>query len=396
MPSLPLKGMRIVAVEQFGAGPYGSMFLADLGADVIKVENPGFGGDVSRHTGPFFLDDNDSEFFQTFNRNKRSLSLNLKAPEAKAVLHRLAADSDAVLNNLRGDQPAKLGLDYAALGKTNPRIVCAHLSAYGRNNEREDWPGYDYLMQAEAGFMHLTGEPDAPPARFGLSMVDFMTGATLALALLAAYIGALKHGEGGDVDVSLFDVALNQLSYPATWYLNNGHVTERLPRSAHPATVPSQLYRTADGWIFVMGMTPKFWANLCECLEQPELAERPEFIDVDARRANREQLTVELDGLFSQSPTAVWLEKLLGKVPAAPVYDLPQALDNPWLDSQQLVQQLAYGDRTLKLLANPIKIAGERLSGAVCPPLGSDTDELLSELGYSAKEIASLRDAGAV
>jgi crotonobetainyl-CoA:carnitine CoA-transferase CaiB-like acyl-CoA transferase len=198
---LPLAGIRIVAVEQYGAGPYGSMYLADLGAEVIKIENPTTGGDVSRANGPFFLGEGDSEFFQTFNANKKSLALDLKAPGGRAVFEKLVANSDAVLNNLRGDQPKKLGLDYLTLSKVKPSIVCAHLSAYGRDNDRTDWPGYDYLMQAEAGFCMLTGEPDGLPARFGLSVVDFMTGMTMSIALLAGVVGALKSGNGRDVDV---------------------------------------------------------------------------------------------------------------------------------------------------------------------------------------------------
>lgn len=398
MHPLPLEGMRVVAVEQYGAGPYGSMFLADLGADVVKIENPKTGGDVSRQTGPFFLGENDSEFFQTFNRNKRSLSLNLKLDEGRAVFHRLVAASDAVLNNLRGDQPVKLGLDYASLAATNPKVVCAHLSAYGRGNDREDWPGYDYLMQAEAGFMSLTGEPEAPPARFGLSMVDFMTGVTTSMALLAAYIGALKTGRGRDVDVSLFDVALNQLSYPATWYLNNKHVTERVARSAHPSAVPSQLYTTADGWIFVMAMTPKFWTLLCNGLELPELAEREEYKDAKARREHRAQLTSELDAVFSEQPTAHWLDTFAGKVPVAPVYDLESAMQNPWLGAEALVQTLSHSPGTpeFRMLANPIKLDGGRLPGRACAELGADTDDLLRELGYGAGEIDGLRNRGAV
>src|SRR6516165_505107 len=166
---LPLSGMRIIAVEQYGAGPYGTMQLADLGAEVIKIENPAEGGDMSRRVGPFVLGDNDSHFFQSFNRNKRSLTLDLKKPGASEVLHALVREADGVLDNLRGDLPERLGLTYAALREANPRIVCAHLSAYGRTGPRAAWPGYDYLMQAEAGYLSLTGEPDGPPSRMVLS-----------------------------------------------------------------------------------------------------------------------------------------------------------------------------------------------------------------------------------
>jgi crotonobetainyl-CoA:carnitine CoA-transferase CaiB-like acyl-CoA transferase len=393
--ALPLAGLRILAVEQYGAGPYGSMHLADLGAEVIKIESPP-SGDVSRATGPHFLGDGDSQFFQTFNLNKRSIRLDLKHPQGREVFERLAATADAVMNNLRGDQPAKLRIDYAALGVIKPAIVCAHLSAYGRDNERSAWPGYDYLMQAEAGFMSLTGEPDGPPARFGLSMVDFMTGTVTAMGLLAAIIGALRSGRGRDVDVSLFDVALHQLSYPATWFMNAGHETTRLPRSAHPGTVPCQLYRTADGWVMVMCMLDKFWQEFVAGIGQPQLASDPRFIDFAARRAHREALTPLVDEALMTQPSAHWTRQFAGRIPIAPVHDLRQALENPYVDRIGMVQTVAHPAGPQKLLRNPIKLDGQRLDGQACPPVGHDTDALLRELGYAPQEVAELRRGGAV
>lgn len=393
---LPLKGIRIIAVEQYGAGPYGSLYLAQLGAEVIKVEPPG-AGDVSRITGPHFLGEGDSHFFQTFNQNKKSIVIDLKSKQGVEVFHRLVQDSDAVSNNLRGDQPEKLGLDYAALGQVNEKIVCAHLSAYGRNNDRKSWPGYDYLMQAEAGFMHLTGEPDTPPARFGLSMVDFMTGVVCSAGLLAALLGVARGGKGGDVDVSLFDVALHQLSYPATWYLNEQHITTRLPRSAHPATVPCQLYSSVDGWVFVMAMTPKFWDALLAVLGRDDLAGDERFADVGSRRENREALTEILDAEFARERTAHWVEALSGKVPVAPVYDLPQALENPWLEDNQSVLSIQHPQRKqLQMLANPIRLNGARLPAVAAGSLGADTRAVLQNLGYPDAEIAALLEAGVV
>jgi crotonobetainyl-CoA:carnitine CoA-transferase CaiB-like acyl-CoA transferase len=169
---LPLNGVRVLAVEQYGAGPFGTMFLADQGAEVIKIENPNDGGDMSRAVGPHFFAPGDSEFFHSFNRNKKSLTLDLSRPQGQAVLHDFVRSADALASNLRGDVPVKLGLVYDRLKVHNPKIVCAHLSAYGRGGPRADWPGFDYLMQAEAGYFSLTGEPGAPPARFGLSIVD--------------------------------------------------------------------------------------------------------------------------------------------------------------------------------------------------------------------------------
>ena len=194
----PLEGMRVLTLEQFGAGPYGSMFLADLGAEVIKIENAATNGDAARHVGPHFLGPNDSQYFQTWGSNKKSITLDLKTEGGQQAFRSLAASSEAIVNNLRGDQPEKLGLDYRSLEPVNPAIVCLHISAYGRDNARKSWPGYDYLMQAEAGWLSVTGEPDGPPARMGLSVVDYSTGTTCALALLAGL--RLPHAGRGRAD----------------------------------------------------------------------------------------------------------------------------------------------------------------------------------------------------
>lgn len=394
--TLPLAGIRILSLEQYGAGPYGTMCLAQMGAEVIKLEPPR-GGDSSRATGPFFLGPDDSLFYQTFNLSKRSLTLDLKTAEGQEILHRLVRTADAVTNNARGDQPAKLGLDYAALGQVKPEIVCVHASAYGRGNARESWPGYDYLMQAEAGFLAMTGEPDAPPTRFGLSMVDFMTGQMLATATLAGILGARATGRGGDYDVALLEAALHQTSYPATWYLNEGYETGRAPRSAHPSVTPSQLFRTADGWIFVMAQLPKFWERLTDALGVPELKTDPRFATVEARLKHRPQLTEILDGVFMTKPTAAWMERLGGLCPVAPVHDLAQALDNAFIRARGMVQAVPHPDRPdMRVLASPIMVNGERLPARHAPKLGADTEALLAELGYAEADVAALRARGVV
>lgn len=373
---LPLAGLRILAVEQYGAGPFASMHLADLGAEVVKIESPG-GGDVSRATGPHFLGEQDSQFFQTFNRNKASVVLDLKSQSGRADFERLVASADAVLNNLRGDQPAKLGLTYEALAAIKPSIVCAHLSAYGRDNERAAWPGYDYLMQAEAGFMDLTGEPNGPPTRMGLSMVDYMTGVTLATGLLAGIISALRTGQGRDVDVSLFDTALFQLTYPATWYLNGGHVTTRQARSAHPATVPCQIFPSADGHVFVMCMTDKFWQALLAEIGLPELREL-RFADAAQRRQNKVELIALLDAEFAKRSSQDWMEALAGKLPIAPVLTLKEALDSPYAARVGMIQDLPHpAAADFRVLANPIKLDGQRVAGRGCAALGADNARLL-------------------
>ena len=274
---LPLAGLRVLAVEQYGAGPFGTTYLADLGADVIKIENPREDGELGRRVGPFFLGPGDSHFYQCFNRNKRSVKLDLKSPDGQAVLRDLAATCEAVFGNLRGDQPETLGLTYRHLGDRNPAIVCVHLSAYGRTGKRAGWPGFDFLMQAQAGHLHLTGSPEGPPERYGISVVDYMTGLTAAFALVTGVLEARACGVGRDYDVSLLDVARYNLGYQAAWYLNEGYVPSRLPRSAHASMVPCQLYRTRDGWIFLMCNKEKFWGKLAVALGRPEWEHDPRF-----------------------------------------------------------------------------------------------------------------------
>ncbi len=393
---LPLAGFRILSAEQYGAGPYGTMFLAQMGAEVIKIETPK-GGDTARMVGPHYLRKGESLYFQSFNLNKRSLTLDLNSEEGQDILHRLVKTSHAVVNNLRGDLPARLGLTYDSLSQYNPGLVCAHLSAYGRDNERARWPGYDYLMQAEAGWMSLTGEPDAPPARAGLSLVDFMTGTIMTVGLLGAMIDAQRSGAGRDVDVDLLSTAVHQTSYPAVWYLNEADVTGRAPRSAHPSVTPSQMFRAADGWVFVMAQLPKFWDILTDKIGQPELAADARFLTPADRLANRALLTEMLDGIFSQQPVAHWVELLAGHIPVSPVYGLDQALDNPYLETTQMIDTVSHPDReAMRVLSNPIRFGGQRLPNQAAPLLGADTDALLAESGFAADEIASLRERGIV
>lgn len=377
----PLEGVRVLAVEQYGAGPYGTMLMAELGAEVIKIEAPSMGGDVSRQTGPYFLGDQDSQFFQTFSRSKSSVALEIKTPQGRADFERLVVSADAVVNNLRGDQPAKMRIDYPALKDTKPSIVCAHLSAYGRGNSREAWPGYDYLMQAEAGFMSLTGEPDAPPTRFGLSMVDFMTGTMWAMATVSAILKARETGVGCDVDVSLFDVALHQLSYPAVWAMNEGHDVGRLPRGAHPSIAPSQLVKTLDGWGLLMCQTPKFWDRFCELAGVPHLRADPRFADIPSRRANLVALSEAVDAVTSTRTTDAWLGLLGGDVPFAPVRDVPEALSNPFVTEVGMRDVVEHPDRDggLHMLASPVKIDGKRAPGVRAPKLGEQTARVLGE-----------------
>ena len=393
---LPLEGVRVLAVEQYGAGPFGTMFLADQGAEVIKIENPSDGGDMARAIGPHFFAPGDSQFFHSFNRNKRSVTVDLGRDEGKAVLIDLVGSADALACNLRGDVPDKLGITYEHLKAHNPKIVCAHLTAYGRNGPRADWPGYDYMMQAEAGYFSVTGEPGGPPARFGLSVVDMMTGLAMAYALLAALTAARATGEGRDIDVSLFDVALHNTSYLATWYLNEGVNQARLARSAHPSLTPCQLYPTADGWIFIMCNKEKFWPALCHKLGRPEWADDARFRTFKERLESRELISELLDAELGKRSTGDWLEIFAGVVPAAPVNDIAEALDNPFVLESDRLQTLDHPTHgPYRMVAPPVRTK-EVVAARPAPALGADTDAVLTDLGYTASRIDALRKAGVI
>ena len=393
---LPLQGVRVLAVEQYGAGPFGTMFLADQGAEVIKIENPADGGDMARRVGPHFFAPGDSQFFHSFNRNKKSLTLDLGRADGQAVLHDLVRTADALACNLRGDVPAKLGLTYDRLKTHNPKIVCAHLTAYGRDGPRADWPGFDYLMQAESGYFSVTGEPGGPPTRFGLSVVDMMTGLAMAYALLAALTAARDTGTGRDIDVSLFDVALHNTSYLATWYLNEGVNQDRLERSAHPSLTPCQLYPTADGWIFIMCNKEKFWPALCDSIGHSEWAVDPRFRTFKERLENRDLVTELLDAELETRSTRAWLDVFAGAVPAAPVNDIAAALENPYVTATGRLQTIEHPTRgAFRMVAPPVRTA-EAVPARPAPALGADTEAVLGDLGYDAARLAALRKANVI
>ena len=395
----PLNGVRVLAVEQYGAGPFGTMYLANQGAEVIKIENPRDGGDMSRAVGPYFLGPEDSEFFHSFNANKNSVTIDLQNPEGLAVFHDLVKTADAVSNNLRGDVPEKLGLDYESLKAINPKIVCAHLTAYGRTGSRRTWPGFDYLMQAEAGWFSVTGEPGTPPSRFGLSVVDMMTGLAMAFSLVSAVVAARSTGTGRDMDVSLFDLALHNTSYLSTWYLNENVVTGRLPRSAHPSLTPCQLYKTKNDWIFLMCNKEKFWPILCNELNQPNWSSDPRFKLFKNRLEHRELLQTMLDEALSEKTTEEWLAKFAGSVPASPIYGIDEAMNNPFVAERNGIQHFpnpADPEKVFKMAAHPIRSAGDDPLNKPAPRLGADTDRILKEIGYTSNQVKELKNKGAV
>jgi crotonobetainyl-CoA:carnitine CoA-transferase CaiB-like acyl-CoA transferase len=391
----PLAGLRVLTVSQFGAGPFGTQVLADLGADVIKIEDPTVGGDIARYVPPF-RGERDSLYFQSFNRGKKSITLDLRRPDAATVLHDLIRVSHAVYNNLRGDLPEKLGLTYVTLGGVNPAIVCCSLSGFGRTGPRAAEPAYDYLVQGHAGYMALTGEPDGPPGKCGVSVIDFAGGYASMLGLMIGLWNAQRTGIGRDVDVSLLDTAVSMLSYFAVWSLNRDWTPERVADSGHQTLVPAQNFRTRDGWIVIFCNKDKFWTALVDALELPDLAADPRFATFTDRLTHKAALLAILGPRFAARTTREWLARLSGSVPCAPVHTMQEALDDEQVRQRQMILEVTHPRfGVLREVASPIKTAGAIATPAPAPALGEHTDHLLRELlHYPPERIAALRAAG--
>jgi len=381
----PLAGVRVLAIEQYGAGPFATMVLADLGAEVIKIEPP-VGGDIGRSVPPWTVEE-DSLFFQSLNRGKKSMALNLKHPDGMALFHQLVARSDVVFSNARGGAPARLGITYEHLREHNPRIVCAFLTGFGRHGPRAEEPGYDYIVQALTGIAALGGEPDGPPARAGVSVVDFSAGLAAAVGILAGLHQARLTGFGCDVDTSLLSTALNLTNYLASWTLTRGYKPERLPYGAHPSIVPSQLFEAADGWLMVMCQTDAFYQELVTRMELPELASDDRFTTMTGRLEHKAVLLASLEERFRQLPVAAWLARLEGAVPVAPVNDLANALEDRQVKALKLVVDYEHPDfGSVRQVGAPVQTAGTSRPPSPAPRLGEHTAELLQQLTQLSSE----------
>jgi succinate--hydroxymethylglutarate CoA-transferase len=398
MKMRPLQGIRVLSLETWGSGAFHGELLAMLGAEVINIEDPRQKGNPLRTMGSIYLDqdqlDNEGNAFCL--HNKKSLVLDLREEEGKRVFYRLIKTAHAVIDNFRGSKAESLGITYQDLKAHNPEIVCTHLSGYGRDNERKTWPGYDFLMQAETGWMSVTGEPGSPPTKVGVSVVDLLGSVYGALCTVSALLRAHRSSQGCDAETNLFDIALNCLCYQGMYYLNEGLVAGKQPRSAHATQCPSQIYRTKDGWVYIACLTQKFWELLCQKLDQPGLADDPRFETNNLRMENRDELTEIIDGVLMKHPTAFWTEKLSGTIPYSPVLDISQALENPFVTENGKLIKIPY-DRNpqrenVTFIAPPLAFGGESTVDYTLPPsLGQNTDEILLALGYSEQEIKILR-----
>lgn len=395
--ALPLQDVRIIAIEQYGAGPFGSLHLADLGADVIKIEDPANGGDVGRSTPPYAIE-GDSLFFQAFNRNKRSVALDLTSQAGRAVFEDLVRVSDAVYSNLRGDVPARMRIRYEDLKNVNPAVVCCSLSGFGLTGPRSAQPGYDYLLQGLSGWMSVTGEPDSPPTKTGPSLVDYSGGLVAALALVAGVHAARRDGIGMDCDISLYDTALSMLTYLATWHLNADYAPSRTRDSAHPSLVPFQNFRTKDSFIVVACPKEKFWQRLADALEHPEWCHDPRFASFASRHRHAREVLALIQHEFLQKSTEEWISLLEQKsVPCARINTVEQALSEEQTSSRGLVVATEHPHwQTIRHVATAARVGPGRDEHRRAPSMGEHTADVVHSLiGYDSKRIAELRAAGA-
>ncbi len=395
-----LEDVRILALEQYGAGPFGSLHLADLGAEVIKIETPLAGGDVGRYVSPF-AEGEDSLFFESFNRNKRSLNLDITNPAGRKVFEDLVERSDVVYSNLRGDVPEKLKICYQDLKHRNPAIVCCSLSGFGMTGPSANEPAYDYVMQGIAGWMDVAGEPNGAPTKTGLSMVDYAGGFVAAISLLSALHAARRDGVGCDCDVSLYDTAVSLLTYLATWHLTEGYIPQRTRHSAHPSLVPFQNFETADGWLVAACAKEKFWERLTAVIEQPELATDERFTTFARRLENKEDLISILEQRFRTRKTAEWLQSLRDAgVPCAPVNSVADALADPLASARQMIVETDHPRfGTVRQVASAVRVGtpgNDRPVYRRAPQRNEDAEYVLREvLSYRPDEIAVLHDGGA-
>lgn len=392
----PLSGVRILELGQIIAGTYGSQVLTDLGAEVIKIETPE--GDLGRipSVAPY---KGVSALFLTFNRNKKSIVINLKTDEGRALFHELVQVSDVVIDNFRAGVLERLKIDYATLSAINPRIIQCSVTGFGSEGAYKDFPALDLVIQAISGYLSITGEPGRPPARVGIPLADMSGGIFSCKAILAALYQREKTGKGARVETSMFDGMLNLLSYMATHYLTAGDVPTPQGTS-HEFTVPWQAFAALDGYLVIATRQEVFWKKLCGVLEHPELADDPRFATNPRRLEHRATLVPLLEGILRQRTVRAWLEKLYAAdVPAAPVNDLAQAFAEPPVREREMIVEYDHPQvGNVRLPGNPIKFdgMGKTISNPA-PLLGEHTDAVLRDvLHLDDARIAVLRQQGVV
>lgn len=393
----PLDGLLVVDLTRVLSGPYCTMLLADMGARVIKIEQPGRGDDT-RGWGPPFVGE-ESAYFLSINRNKESLTLDLKKPEARGILEQLLDRADILVENFRPGAMERLGFGYDSVSVRWPRLVYCSISGFGQTGPRRGQPGYDAVIQAEAGLMSITGESDGPPLRLGVAIADIVTGMFAAQGISMALLARARSGRGQLVDIGMLDSTVALLTYQAANYFATGRAPGRLG-NRHPTIAPYETFEAADGAFVLAVGNDDLWRRFCRVIELPDLADDPRFVTNRARVRHYDELKPLLDGRLRTLPRADWIALLnRERVPCGAVRDVAEVLNDPQLAAREMVQAVEHAALgTVRALGVPIKLSSTPGTVHTAPPtLGQHTDQILrTDLDLSDADIARLRSAGAV
>jgi crotonobetainyl-CoA:carnitine CoA-transferase CaiB-like acyl-CoA transferase len=392
----PLDGIRVIDLSRVLAGPYASLLLADMGAEVVKVEEPGRGDDT-RAWPPF--QGGEATYFMSVNRGKKSLTLNLKPPEGKTILRRLLTGADVLLENFRPGTLERLGFGYAAVRAFNPRLVYCSISGFGDSGPEASRPGYDLIIQGESGIMDLTGFPDGPPVKVGNSIADLAAGTMAAHGIVLALFARERTGEGQRVEIAMLEVMAALLTYQGQAYFATGQ-SPRRRGNQHPSIAPYEVFEAADGYLTIGVANNSLWGRFCQAIGRPELTTDPRF-DTEAKRVqNREALLPILSGVFGTAPVGQWLDRLQqAGVPAGKIKSVGEALESEQLRARGAIVSLAHpAAGPMRMVGPPIRLHGTPGEAAgPAPLLGEHTEEILGKVcGYSGEAIARLRTDGVV
>jgi crotonobetainyl-CoA:carnitine CoA-transferase CaiB-like acyl-CoA transferase len=395
-PKGPLTGVRVLDLTRVLAGPFCAMMLGDMGAEVIKVEEPGKGDDT-RSWPPFV--GGESTYFMSVNRSKKSITLNLKAPEGREVLRKLAKKSDVLLENFRPGTMDKLGFGYRALARLNPRLVYCSVSGFGESGPEAHRAGYDLVIQAESGVMDLTGFADGPPVKVGNSIADLVAGMSAAHGVVLALLARSRTRRGQKVEISMLDAMAALLTYQAGIYFATGQRPTRRG-NAHPSIVPYEVFTASDGFVALGVANDSLWQRCCTALQRPDLIADPRFDTVARRVENRDTLIPLLNGIMAARPAAEWLGRFeAAGVPAGRIKSVPEVCESPHLLARGMITTLPHpAAGKVTVMGVPVQLHSTPGSLRQAPPrLGEHTDEVLRKLArVPARQIARLRERGVV
>ncbi len=394
--TLPLEGMKVLDFTQIMAGPFCTMLLADMGADVIKVEKPD-GGDDTRRMGPPFLN-GESAAFLGINRNKRSVILNIKDEQGVGIAHRMAKDADVLIQNFRPGTLERIGLGYQDMQKLNPALIYCNISGFGNTGPYKDRGGFDLVAQGMSGLMSITGLPDSLPVKVGVPITDLNAGMYATYGILSAYISRLKTGNGQLVDASLLEAGIAYTFWESSIFFATGQLPTPLG-SAHRLSAPYQALPTSDGYINIGAANQANWERLCRAIDRHELLEDPRFATNADRMQNLEELVTTLEATFATRSTAQWLEALeKAGVPGGPINNIADVYADPQVQAREMMVEMEHPQAgRVRNIGIPVKLS--ETPGSVrrpAPTLGQHTNEVLAEFGYSSDDITKLRESGAV